>query len=110
MTAVYDAKKLRTMNDEELQLRAAEILRDLFTMRIQGVAKQLMQPPCGPQQAARVRSPAYRSEAAAPGRGRGEGLIMSETTSNTQEPEDTRRQSHQRQDGQNHRRRFRPSS
>jgi large subunit ribosomal protein L29 len=44
MTAVYDAKKLRTMNDEELQLRAAEILRDLFTMRIQGVAKQLMQP------------------------------------------------------------------
>lgn len=39
----FDNQKLRAMNEEELQLRAAEILRDLFTMRIKKSTNELSQ-------------------------------------------------------------------
>lgn len=43
MSEALDAKKMRSLNDEELRLRAAEILRDLFQMRIKSATKELVQ-------------------------------------------------------------------
>lgn len=43
MSEVLDAKKLRSLSEDEMRLRAAEILRDLFQLRIKGVTKDLVQ-------------------------------------------------------------------